>query len=293
MQPHLEILQRWMQSVITDPRGIKGGLESAESQQQLNVGVHNLETVIARSQQLTSSERLAIYANAYYLRLIECLESDFPIFRQTVGGEAFPQFALAYLQQFPSRSYTLGRLSENFARFLDESKPTAGDDQGSAWNDFLVDLATLEQALNVVFDGPGIEGKEVVTFEGLRNIDEATWPQARLQFVPCFRLVSLRFPVNRYYTAAKQGDASVAPFLDRQECYLAVTRRDFIVRRFDLDQAQFALLSALALGETVGEAILAGAERSPCPAEEFAPRLQQWFCDWAAAPFFARVLVAR
>ncbi len=208
-----------------------------------------METVIARSQQLTSSERLAIYANAYYLRLIECLESDFPIFRQTVGDEAFTQFALAYLQQFPSRSYTLGRLSENFARFLEESKPTAGDDQGSAWNEFLVDLATLEQTLNTVFDGPGIEGQEVVTLEGLRDIDEATWPQARLQFVPCFRLFSLRFPVNRYYTAAKQGDASVTPFLDRQECYLAVTRRDFIVRRFDLDHAQFALFSALRMAK--------------------------------------------
>ncbi len=177
MKPSLDILQRWMQSVITHPGGVVGGLLSPTSQSYLQLGHGELEQVITRSTQQTSAERLAVYANACFQRLIECLESDFPIFRQLVGDEAFAGFAMEHLQRHPSHSYTLGRLSDHFDRFLKESKPAASDEKASDWADFLVDLARLEQTLNAVFDGPGIEGKPVVAADDLLAIDPDDWPR--------------------------------------------------------------------------------------------------------------------
>jgi hypothetical protein len=292
MKPSLDILQRWMQSVITYPGGIAGGLQSATSQKCLEIGAGELEQVINPSAQQTSAERLAIYANAYFQRLIECLESDFPIFRQLVGDEAFAGFAIEYLQRHPSHSYTLGRLSDHFERFLEESKPAAGDEKATDWADFLVDLARLEQTLNAVFDGPGIERKPVVGADDLLAIDPDDWPRAKLQLVPCLRLLQLRFPVNRYYTAAKRGEADLQPYLVRETSWLAISRRDFIVRRIELNRAQFELVSAIQQGATVGDAILAAAEVSQESPEALAKNLHVWFREWTAAPLFTAVTLS-
>jgi hypothetical protein len=292
MKPSLETLQCWMQAVITHPGGIAGGLQSPASQSCLQIDPGELEQVFTRSTQQTSAERFAIYAHAYFQRLIECLESDFPIFRQLVGDEAFAGFAVEYLQRHPSRSYTLGRLADHFDRFLEESKPAAGDGQNTHWADFLVDLAKLEQTLNAVFDGPGIEGKPIVTSDDLHSINQTEWPRARLQLVPCLRLLQLRFPVNRYYTAAKRGDEDLHPCLTGETSWLAITRRDFIVRRLELSHAQFVLLTALQRGETVGDALSAAADIDQESPEVFAGKLRGWFREWTAAPLFAVVMLS-
>jgi hypothetical protein len=294
MKPSLDILQRWMQSVITHPGGIAGGLQSPTSQNCLEIGADELEQVINRSVQQTSTERLAIYANAYFQRLIECLASDFPIFRKLVGEEAFAGFAAAYLERYPSQSYTLGRLAENFARFLEATMPAAPSENQpeSTWADFLVDLATLEQTLNAVFDGPGIEGKSIVTSADLLSLNQVQWPRARLQLVPCLRLLQLRFPINRYYTAAKRGEEDLHPFLTGETSWLAITRRDFIVRRLELSHAQFVLLTALQRGETVGDALSAAADIDQESPEVFAGKLRDWFREWTAAPLFAAVMLS-
>ena len=51
--------------------------------------------MISPSQALSSVERLAIYANAYYARLLECLGEEFPVLKQTLGDETFEAFAFA------------------------------------------------------------------------------------------------------------------------------------------------------------------------------------------------------
>ena len=105
------------------PGGVEGGLASDAAQKHLAVGPENLEQVILRSAAQSSVERLAIYADAYYARLLECLAEEFPILRKTLGEETFEAFAFDYLQCYPSQSYTLGKLGENFARYLAETRP--------------------------------------------------------------------------------------------------------------------------------------------------------------------------
>ncbi|HAH45215.1 MAG TPA: hypothetical protein DCM07_10245, partial [Planctomycetaceae bacterium] len=67
----LEQLQRWMQTVISAPGGITAGIASEEAQREIPLLDHQLESVITRSSQQTSQERIGIYANAYYARLLE------------------------------------------------------------------------------------------------------------------------------------------------------------------------------------------------------------------------------
>ena len=95
--------------------GVVDGIASADAQAHIDVSPAQIESVIERSSHQTSVERLEIYAGAYYARLLECLRAEYPIMAEAMGTELFDEFAVEYLQHYPSHSYTLndlGRISE-------------------------------------------------------------------------------------------------------------------------------------------------------------------------------------
>ncbi len=289
----LGVVQRWFQSVITHPDGVETGAESEEAQRLIRLKRGELEAVIGRSRNLTAAERMGIYANAYYARLLECLAAYFPMLQKTLSEEIFEGFAFEYLQKYPSQSYTLDHLGDNFARFLEETRPEPeeGEEPGElGWPDFLIDLAVLEHSINRVFDGPGVEGKPLLTAESLQAFPAERFAEARLVPVPCLRLLTFRFPVNAYYTAIRRAEeGEVVPIPDPEPEHLALTRRDFVVRRYPLTPAQYALLESLLAGAPVGEAIAAAAETSGLEDDALAAELQAWFRLWVAEGFFQEI----
>ena len=292
----LDVVERWFQTVIMHPGGVDEGVESVEAQQLIRLRRDQLEQVILRSKNLTARERVSIYANAYYARLVECLGECFPVFRRALGEEVFSEFALEYLQRYPSQSYTLDRLGENFSRFLQETRPDRSDDGDrpakTDWPDFLFDLATLEWTVAQVFDGPGIEHERVFAPDDLQALPAELFGPAKLIPVACLRLLTFRYPVNAYYTAARcAGENEQVAIPDPSVEHVAITRRDYIVRRHTLTAPQGALLEALQTGGTVAQAISAAAEISPMDDDELADELQSWFRFWAAECFFQAVVL--
>src|SRR5260221_14284139 len=189
----LNHLQRWFQEVITYADGVDSGVSSEEAQRLIQLGPGQLERVITRSRALTAAERLAIYANAYHTRLLECLGEVFPMLKRTLGDEAFDGFAFGYLQEYPSRSYTLNELGRHFPRYLEDTRPAADCTEpdlsgaGSSveaadeWPDFLIDLAHLEWAIYEVFDGPVVEGQAPLRAEQLLDLQPEQCPEAPLE----------------------------------------------------------------------------------------------------------------
>ena len=116
-------LQRWFQAVITHTDGVDTGVGSEEAQRLIQLGPSHLEKVITRARALSAADRLAIYANAYHTRLLECLGEVFPMLKRTFGDEAFDSFAFGYLQEYPPRSYTLNELGRHFSRYLEDTRP--------------------------------------------------------------------------------------------------------------------------------------------------------------------------
>jgi Putative DNA-binding domain len=281
----LRNLQRWMQSVITHPGGVVSAL-AAPSAEALDLAADGAEQIIEPSSRQSSVERLSVYADAYYARLIECLQAEFPIFRQTVGDDAFADFAIDYLHRYPSQSYTLSQLGDRFVAYLTETKPPQTD--AADWADFAIDLARLERTISEVFDGPGCEEKPPLRSDDLLAIDPERWPHALLVAAPCLRLLSLQFPLNDYYTAMKANQEPIIPA--RSESWLAITRRDYIVRRYELSRPQFILLDELQRGQTVGHAIQSAAAAYEDNVEQFAADLRNWFRQWAAAPMFENAI---
>src|SRR5438876_6595516 len=132
-----------MQAVITNPTGVRDGLASEAARQYIDISGEDLEQVVTRSHSLTAAGRLAIYSHSYFARLQECLRAEFPVLLHALGEELFNLFTFEYLRQYPSRSYTLNQLGENFPRFLAETRPDAEAPEGARvnWPDLIIDFA--------------------------------------------------------------------------------------------------------------------------------------------------------
>lgn len=291
----LDRVQAWMQAVITHPEGVLPGIASAEAVEQLGISADGVEQVITRSRALSSVDRLEIYARAYYGRLLECLRTEYPVLVQAIGEELFDEFAFSYLQHHPSRSYTLNQLGAEFAQFLRETCPASDDpaavEQG--WPLFLMDLATLEWTFNEVFDGPGIEKAAPLNAERLKEIPLDRWPAARFEAAPCLRLGVFDYPVHTYYKALREDSAAPPPEL--RTTYLAISRREYLVRYLELSRSEYALLKALVEGATLGEGFQSWADSSSNEEPngdagmDPAMQVQHWFRRWIAESFFLSV----
>lgn len=284
-QNDLTQIQRWMQSVITHPGGVVQGMQAATARAHLDVGPEAVEAVISPSKRQTSIERLQVYASAYYARLLECLRAEFPMMVKAVGDELFDEFAVAYLQQYPSQSYTLDPLGAKFPQFLIETRPHS-DDEDNSWLDFLADLARLEWSISEVFDGPGVEGLALLDRNQLLAIPRARWPEARLVAVPCLRILPLDFPVHEYYHALRDGQEAAPP--DRKKTLLAITRRNYVVRHLPLSTDEADVLMTLLEGHPVAEAVARINLPFHADINRISAELQNWFRVWSAEGFFLR-----
>ncbi len=278
----LDPVLRWMQAVIMHPAGVEAGL--AEARRHIDVGPGEAEAVVNRSRALTAVERLAIYGNAYYARLLECLREEFAVLAHALGEELFGVFAVGYLQRYPSRSYTLAQLGADFPRYLAETRPGSGP---AGWEDFIVDLATLERTFNEVFDGPGVEGERLPDLRQFADMPAEQFLGARLVPVPCLRLLALHYPVQRYYTAVRRRKRPRLPAA--APTYLALSRQDYRVRHYELSRPAYLLLQALLAGDRVGQAIAKASAAAGPEAGHLAGHLYSWFRDWAAEGFFHRI----
>ncbi len=295
--PDLNTIQKWLQSVVTHPNGVAAGVESDAAQQHVALTRDQLEQLVTRTSNRSAEERLNVYAHAYYARLIDCLGEVFPMLKRALGEEVFNSFASDYLQEYPSRSYTLNEMGRHFAQFFQETRPdrdehaSADNDLPVNWPDLLIDLANLEWTINEVFDGPGIEGQPTLTHNDLAAVAPRDWPNIRLQPIVCLRLLATRYPVNDYYTALRQADEN--DDIDKPApapSWVAIARRDYVVRRFSLSRPQYALLTALQDGATVGQAIEHAAEHADhLDDSAFAEALQEWFKSWTAEELFAPI----
>jgi hypothetical protein len=257
----LRNIQRWMFNVITHPDGVHAGINSDSARETIDVAADSIETVIEPSRALDSFQRLDVYANAYYSRLLECMRNSFPALVAAIGEDAFDAFSFGYLQTYPSTTYTLNNLALKFVDYLEETRPTPADTEEvgvdktgveADWSDFVIDLAKLEQIFDAVFDGPGIE-ETPTDSSWTQQLAADAWESTRLEAVPCLRLMDFRFPVNQYFTAWRKDQAPPPPA--PENTYLAVSRRDYIVRRFQLERLEYELLLRLVDGLSSGDAI--------------------------------------
>ena len=149
--------------------------------------------------------------------------------------------------------------------------------------EFCCDLARLELLLTGVFDA---EETPPLTEAAVRAVPQKAWETARLKPIQAFGLGSFEYPVSQYLGGVDEENPF--PRIARKKTWIVAYRRDFNLHRSELERPAYELLSALASGQTVGEAIVGIMTRKWRPAVKES-RLFEWFRDWMAEGLFQAV----
>jgi Putative DNA-binding domain len=154
------------------------------------------------SAQVSAEERLAIYANAYRLRLLEALGTDYPGLHTVLGDDEFDAMGRAYIAAHPSAHFSLRWFGDRLSEFLCSTAPY------SQYPVF-AEMAAFEWAKSDAFDAAD---SAVASINDMAAIPPDAWPG--LQFIPhpSLRRLDLRWNVPTVWKAidAAQGRASVA-----------------------------------------------------------------------------------
>lgn len=261
-------MQQWFHAAITHPDGCRGS---------------GVDDIVLPSKALNSTQRLSIYADMYFVRLIEIMGEDFPTVRHLLGTDLFSEVAKDYVTRYPSTHYSLAHLGKQFPQFLlEDSELPSNVERG-----FAVAVATVERNIENVFDE---QQDEPLSFEEIQSINADNWDRIRLKPISALRLLRLPYSVNDYISAVRKEHSAVVP--SQTDAFLVVYRRNYRVWRSDIDARQFVLLSALFEGQTLGESLAECAEIPGFDTDSLATSLVDWFRDWATEGYFTSVSLA-
>jgi hypothetical protein len=199
--PGLENLQALLYRLITAPEGVAAGLaaERARGSRALDdsdeLHKNALENVIEGDDRLSSVERLEIYANAYFYRILDCLKEDFPATLATIGGDDFHNLVTGYLIEYPPTEPSISHAGRYLAEFLSHHSIRAMHAMHAPierWP-FIADLARLERTLIEVFHAAEAEP---LNAEAMRTLAPEDWPALAMRTHPALAIVDCEWRVD-------------------------------------------------------------------------------------------------
>lgn len=160
--------------LITARDGVDWGLKALE---EADPSAAPLSGWICAGDEDDARARLGVYADMYFFRLLDALESDVPRVAQWLGEDAFRQLVTDYLLVHPSRHPSLRHAADALPGFIAAHPLAEGRGQ-------LADLARLELARNDVFDASASSHLEA---QALLTVPPEAWPRLHLHLTPSVR----------------------------------------------------------------------------------------------------------
>jgi hypothetical protein len=209
------------------------------------------EALVHGNERLSAAERVDIYANAYFYRLLDCLGEDFPATLAVMGRENFAVLVKEYLLEHPPTEPSILYAGLYLADFLNDH-PFA-----ERWP-FIADLARLERAVLDVFHAADATA---LSLESLHAVPSEKWPALKLRTHPAVEIVHSEWRIADVLHTIDQGREWTDP--EHEEASVLVWRQNALVNYRYLEHAERDALVIVAKGASfaaVCEAVAAGAE---------------------------------
>ena len=154
-----------------------------------------MERAVLATPRANAARRLGIYADAYLLRLVEALGTDYPALRGLLGESGFDRMMREFIAARPSRHRNLRWYGGELARFLARSP---------RWRrrPLLCELARFEWALGLAFDALDASP---ATVDEVGRVPPAGWPAMRIRLDRSVQLLSLRSNAPQVWRAVSEG----------------------------------------------------------------------------------------
>ncbi len=276
--PRLLELQKWLKWVITDPRGVHDAIKNPTPKihaaerftpKDLNRYIRRYTEPtptcfwqIKDSVVMAREDRLDIYAEGYFLRIVEALSEDFPQLERLLGQEAFHTLISDYLKEYPSQYTSLADVGGNLPNFLQGHNVSRN-------LPYIVDLAALEWAIVKAFYSENVER---IALSKIAEISQDAWPNVKFKTHPSFQLLSSEWNVDLFWQCAVdeiEKDSQVRSF-----AVLCVNGNISVTA---VEPVQAECIKLVVAGASLGQISSALDERAQGAA---AGAIQGWFSNW-------------
>jgi hypothetical protein len=265
--PTLRELQQWMRWIITDPRGVVPALSKAPDK---NIAFRhrylapekNCTDFILDQLPLSREERLSIYAEAYFARILESLSADYQTVLRLTGEDAFTKLIADYLKAYPSTETNIGEIGNHLSIFLETHQFTKNIP-------ILPELAKLEWLTIESFYANDLPVLEICR---LNEITPESWPGVRFTLDPSVFLMESKFNSSDVWNSNSEIE------VDEALTQVLIYRFGGTVRVEAIDALQFQTLGWMKENNSLAQIC----EKIIQETSEMPP-LMIWFQNWIAS----------
>jgi len=150
---------------------------------------------------LPAKDRLAIYRNAYQVRLIDALHETYSVLHSLLGDEVWVELGEAFVAEYPSKFRSIRWYGGQMAQFLTEHEPFSGEP-------VLAEIALLEWTLSEVFDSPDAEPLQRAALSGVLPSE---WASLNFKFHPSLRRLEFNWNTAAVWRAMSADDTPPRP----------------------------------------------------------------------------------
>jgi hypothetical protein len=220
---------------------------------------------------LAARERLAIYYDAYRIRLKEALAEAFGKTYGYVGDELFDDLCQSYVDAHPSTFRNLRWFGDQFATHVAATLPDYP---------VVAELAMFEWALGLAFDAADAP---VLAMAELQQLDASAWESIGFALQPSLQLLPLHWNAPALWLALGKEEAPPDAAENPVPLTWLVWRKALQPHFRSLDRFEAGALAGLAAGHSFAEVCAEAAESAELAGvaeEDITGRIAGWLHTW-------------
>jgi len=223
---------------------------------------------------LSAGDRLAIYYDAYRIRLAEALADSFKKTRIYVGDDSFAELCSGYIDNFPSHYRNLRWFGDAFAPFVARTLPDYP---------VVAELAAFEWALGLAFDAADAPA---LAAEDVQRLDVADWEQLGFVLSPSLQMMDLHWNVPGIWLALEKEKAPPDAAFTEQPCAWIIWRKELQAHFRSVDAYESLALRGLGQGRSFASVC---AEAAAVSESDLTPQIAGWLQAWLTESMLSEV----
>ncbi len=254
-------LQELFFRAIAWPTGVADFLAQADAET-----VAAFEDAFAETPEFTRAQRVDIYAESYFWRLFETLQTQFAVTAWLAGEAGFRNLVTDYVLARPSRDPDLRRFGASFPAFLSAHPIVQA-------HPYLPFCSEVELTMMQLLDAADITP---LALETVAAIPADRWPQLRFVPAPTLALMASPWRYSPLSEACRGGrPASEAPLAAADNVHTLIWREGMHVMHRSVPPSEAKALSTMIAGGTFAE-VCSAADASGAGIEAVAGWLHRW-----------------
>lgn len=241
---------------------------------------------IAPSPTLRPAQRIQIYNQQYWWRLLNTMHESFPLVTRLFGFYDFNRtIGFPYLTKYNPRHWSLSYLGDRLVQWLEEDYHAK--DKG-----LVMDAAKVDWAFSDSFTTAILPPLSQEHFAGQDESSEIFAKQLYLQ--PHIFLFKLDYDLFRYRLDFLKKDPDYwldhdFPVLEQSRPYFFVLFRNSMndIAWKEITECEYLLLSLFKRGASIDDACTWLEEQSQAIGDEASNNMQRWFKEWSMRGWFS------